>query len=62
MNEEFAKGIKKTLLILPTGTGKTSVGAEIIDQFFTKGLRVLWLAHREELLQKHKMAGVSRIY
>jgi superfamily II DNA or RNA helicase len=49
--EEFARGIKSTLLVLPTGAGKTvvfgSVARRMIDEM---GGRVLVLAHRGELL------------
>lgn len=48
--EEFAKGIKRTILICATGGGKTSICSEIVDTFYARGMRVLWLAHREELL------------
>ena len=58
INAEWQKGFKKTLLILPTGCGKTTVFSEIIDQHYTQGKKVLMLAHREELLtQAH-----DRIY
>jgi len=56
--EEFEKGIKKTLLISATGTGKTSICSEIVDTFFSRGMRVLWLAHREELITQAQ----QRIY
>ncbi|HMW08028.1 MAG TPA: DEAD/DEAH box helicase [Leptospiraceae bacterium] len=58
INNEWEKGIKKTLLILPTGCGKTTVFSEIIDQHHKKGQRVLMLAHREELLTQ----AMQRVY
>ncbi len=58
INNEWQKGIKKTLLILPTGCGKTSCFSEIIDQHHKRGQRVLMLAHREELLTQ----AMQRVY
>lgn len=45
-------GIDRTLLILPTGTGKTIVFSKIIEDRVRQGGNVLVLAHREELLQQ----------
>lgn len=44
--------IGKTLLVLPTGTGKTIVFANVIAERVRQGDRVLVLAHREELLNQ----------
>src|SRR5690625_2552163 len=49
---EWDKGIKKTLLVLPTGTGKTIVFSKVIEDRVKKGERVLVLAHRGELLDQ----------
>lgn len=49
---EWEKGIKKTLLVLPTGCGKTIVFSKIIEDRVRKGERVLVLAHRGELLEQ----------
>jgi len=49
---EWDKGIKKTLLVLPTGTGKTIVFSKVIEDRVKKGERVLVLAHRGELLEQ----------
>lgn len=45
-------GVKKTLLVLPTGCGKTIVFSKIIEDRVRKGERVLVLAHRSELLEQ----------
>lgn len=45
-------GIGKTLLVLPTGTGKTVVFSNVIAERVRQGDRVLVLAHREELLNQ----------
>ncbi|WP_117161325.1 DEAD/DEAH box helicase [Paraliobacillus sp. X-1268] len=49
---EWDKGNKKTLLVLPTGTGKTIVFSKVIEDRVKKGERVLVLAHRGELLDQ----------
>ncbi len=52
VEEEWAKGVKRTLLVLPTGCGKTIVFARITEDCVRKGDRVLILAHRGELLEQ----------
>ena len=52
-------GIRRQLCILPTGAGKTVVAAHIPK--FTKPSRVLFLAHREELLDQAKKT-FSEVY
>jgi superfamily II DNA or RNA helicase len=42
----------KTLLVFPTGTGKTIVFSHIAKREIDSGKRVLILAHRDELLQQ----------
>lgn len=49
---EWEKGIQKTLLVLPTGCGKTIVFAKVAEECVKQGDRVLILAHRGELLQQ----------
>lgn len=48
--KDWEDGIRKTLLVLPTGCGKTIVFSKIIGAAVEKGDRVLVLAHRNELL------------
>lgn len=50
--EQWNNGTKKTLLVLPTGTGKTIVFAKVAEDCVRKGDRVLILAHRGELLDQ----------
>lgn len=50
--EEWDSGINRTLLVLPTGCGKTIVFAKITEDCVRKGKRVLILAHRGELLDQ----------
>ena len=49
---EWGKGILKTLLVLPTGCGKTIVFAKVTEECVRMGDRVLILAHRGELLEQ----------
>lgn len=49
---EWEKGIKRTLLVLPTGCGKTIVFSKVIEEKVREGKRGLVLAHRGELLEQ----------
>ena len=49
---QWAGGVRKTLLVLPTGTGKTVVFSSITENCVRNGDRVLILAHRGELLSQ----------
>lgn len=59
--DSWNTGIKKTLLVLPTGTGKTVVFAKVAEKCVSMGNNVLILAHRGELLQQaaDKIAKVT---
>lgn len=50
--EQWDNGVKKTLLVLPTGCGKTVVFAKVTEDCVRQGNRVLILAHRGELLDQ----------
>lgn len=50
--EQWNEGNSKTLLVLPTGCGKTIVFAKITEKCVSLGERVLILAHRGELLSQ----------
>ncbi|MEK4276496.1 DEAD/DEAH box helicase [Paenibacillus sp. FSL R7-0026] len=49
---EWNKGVKRTLLVLPTGCGKTIVFSKVTEDRVKLGERVLILAHRGELLDQ----------
>lgn len=51
IEEEWTSGRRATLLVLATGLGKTRVAAEVALRRRSLG-RVLWIAHREELLEQ----------
>lgn len=50
--ENWDNGTRKTLLVLPTGCGKTIVFAKVTEECVRNGDRVLILAHRGELLDQ----------
>lgn len=50
--EAWNSGIQKTLLVLPTGCGKTIVFAKITEDCVRQRGRVLIIAHRGELLEQ----------
>ena len=50
--EAWENGTHKTLLVLPTGCGKTIVFAKVTEECVRHGDRVLILAHRGELLEQ----------
>lgn len=52
VQNEWSEGKKKTLLVLPTGCGKTIVFSKIIEDRVRLGERGLVLAHRGELLDQ----------
>ncbi|MDE8208503.1 DEAD/DEAH box helicase [Erysipelothrix rhusiopathiae] len=49
---EWNNGTKRTLLVLPTGCGKTIVFSKVIEEKVREGKRGLVLAHRGELLEQ----------
>lgn len=64
VEKEWADGKKRTLLVLPTGTGKTIVFSKIIEDQVRAGDRCLILAHRGELLEQasdklYKSTGIQ---
>jgi len=54
------KNHQATLLVLPTGTGKTYVAATIVHDRKDDG-RILWLAHRGELLDQAAETLAERV-
>lgn len=52
VEDQWLAGTRRTLLVLPTGTGKTIVFAKITEDMVRKGNHVLILAHRGELLEQ----------
>ena len=56
--------IDRTLLVLPTGTGKTIVFSKIVEDRVRAGGRALILAHRGELLDQaaDKLASATGLH
>jgi superfamily II DNA or RNA helicase len=48
----YRRGRQRILLVAPTGAGKTRMAVEIARGALAKGGKVLWLAHRSELLRQ----------
>jgi superfamily II DNA or RNA helicase len=60
---KVAEGIRRIIIVAPTGAGKTVIAAEIIKRAIAKSQRILFIAHRDELLtqarDKLKNFGVT---
>lgn len=52
VERDWESGYLRTLLVLPTGCGKTIVFSRIIEDMVRTGSRCLILAHRGELLEQ----------
>lgn len=48
----YRDGKRSILIVSPTGSGKTRMGAEIARNVYTRRRRVRWIAHRRELIQQ----------
>ncbi len=52
IQEQWRSGNRRTLLVLPTGAGKTIVFCKLTEELVRGGERVLIMAHRGELLDQ----------
>lgn len=50
LRANFAAGVRRQLLVAPTGAGKTTIAAILIDGATRKSRRTWFLAHRKELI------------
>ena len=50
--KSISSGLKRIVLVLPTGAGKTTIAAEIIKGGKAKGSSIAFLAHRKELIDQ----------
>jgi len=52
LREKLRQGKKRLILVAPTGAGKTTMAAMMIENAIKKGKRVLFIAHRRELINQ----------
>ncbi|MFB2920322.1 DEAD/DEAH box helicase [Aerosakkonema sp. BLCC-F2] len=52
LNAQIQAGHQRNLIVAATGSGKTIVAAEIVYNAFLKGQRVLFVVHRDVLIQQ----------
>src|SRR5574337_901805 len=50
--DSWSTGHNKPLLVMPTGSGKTTTAAIVIEQFVKENKKVLFIAHRRELVEQ----------
>jgi len=50
----IGKGLRKTIMALPTGAGKSIIFGQIISNALDKGKTILWLVHRRNLVWQMK--------
>lgn len=48
----LVSGLQRVLVVAPTGAGKTTIAAEIVQGATAKARRVLFIAHRKELIDQ----------
>lgn len=58
VKSNLANGIKKMMVVLPTGTGKTYTAVKIVSGF----KRIIWLTHTEELLDQSGAAFLNDLF
>ena len=52
LDERVTQGARRVLLVAATGSGKTTIASSIIVRAIHRGQRVLFLAHRRELINQ----------
>ncbi|MGE3675413.1 MAG: DEAD/DEAH box helicase [Polyangiaceae bacterium] len=52
LDQRVAAGVRRVCLVAPTGAGKTSIASSLILRAIERGERVVFLAHRRELISQ----------
>ena len=52
LRESFKRGNRKPMLMLPTGAGKTFIAIQIIKMALDKGIGVMFLCDRVQLIEQ----------
>jgi DNA repair protein RadD len=52
IERHIAEGRRRSLLVAPTGSGKTVIASELIRRWVAQYRRVLFLAHRREIVDQ----------
>ena len=52
MSNNYRQGLRKLLLVAPTGSGKTVVASEVMRRVVAGGKHCLFVAHRRELIMQ----------
>lgn len=61
LRQRIREGKRSIVLVAPTGSGKTTIAAEMIRSASARGKRILFLAHRKELIEQcsARLAGIN---
>src|SRR3990167_7663252 len=61
LRHKVQQGKQRLVLVAPTGSGKTVIASAMIASALAKGSRILFLAHRKELIDQcsSKLDGVG---
>lgn len=56
IEDQWRSGTRRTLLVLPTGAGKTIVFCKLTEGQVRQGARVLIMAHRESYCSRRRIS------